>query len=49
MHHDEKRVVIMADYSNEENDHDGGRHIAIPAGWVKSIVYLKKDYRKVYE
>ena len=26
VHHDEKRVVIMADYSNEENDHDGGRH-----------------------
>ncbi len=49
VHHDSERVVIMADYSNEENDHDGGRHIAIPAGWVKSIAYLRKDYKKVYD
>ena len=40
------RTVVMADYSNEENDHDGGRHISIPSGWVKSITYLKHDYRE---
>ena len=43
---DEERVVIMADYSNEENSNDGGRHIAIPSGWVKSITYLNKDYKE---
>ena len=40
------RTVVMADYSNEENAHDGGRHIAIPSGWVKSITYLKNDYKE---
>ena len=40
------RTVVMADYSNEENAHDGGRHIAIPSGWVKSITYLKHDYKE---
>ena len=40
------RTVVMADYSNEENAHDGGSHIAIPSGWVKSITYLKHDYKE---
>ena len=40
------RTVVMADYSNEENAHDGGRHIAIPTGWVRSITYLKPDYKE---
>ena len=40
------RTVVMGDYSNEENDHDGGRHIAIPSGWVKSVIYLKNDYKE---
>ena len=43
---DGERVVIMSDYSNEENNNDGGRHIAIPAGWVKSITYLGVNYRE---
>ena len=42
----DERTVVMADYSNEENANDGGRHIAIPSGWVKSITYLKYDYRE---
>ena len=40
------RTVVMGDYSNEENANDGGRHIAIPSGWVKSIIYLKRDYKE---
>ena len=40
------RTVVMSDYSNIENDHDGGRHIAIPSGWVKSITYLKNDHEE---
>tara|TARA_Y100000310_G_scaffold277189_1_gene294794 strand:+ start:275 stop:577 length:303 start_codon:yes stop_codon:yes gene_type:complete len=40
------RTVVMGDYSNIENDHDGGRHIAIPSGWVKSIIYLKHDHKE---
>jgi len=43
---DEERVVIMADYSNEENSNDGGRHVVIPAGWVKSITYLGANYKE---
>jgi len=43
----EERIVVMSDYSNEENDHDGGRHITIPAGWVKSITYLSTSYREI--
>ena len=42
----DERTVVMSDYSNEENSHDGGRHIAIPSRWVKSITYLKHDYRE---
>jgi len=40
------RTVVMGDYSNEENANDGGRHIAIPSGWVKSVTYLKHDYKE---
>ena len=43
----DERTVIMGDYSNEENDEDGGRRIAIPTGWVKKIEYLKVDYANV--
>ena len=25
-----------------EDDKEGGRHIAIPNGWVKSVTYLKE-------
>ena len=41
------RTIIMGDYSKVENDEDGGRHIAIPTGWVKKIEYLKVDYANV--
>ena len=43
----DERTVIMGDYSKVENDEDGGRHIAIPTGWVKKIEYLKVDYAHV--
>jgi hypothetical protein len=38
-----EKVVIMADYSEFEDDKEGGRHIAIPNGWVKSVTYLKEN------
>ena len=37
-----EKVIIMADYSEFEDDKEGGRHIAIPNGWVKSVTYLKE-------
>tara|TARA_R110002020_G_scaffold240326_1_gene453115 strand:- start:13290 stop:13592 length:303 start_codon:yes stop_codon:yes gene_type:complete len=43
---DGDRVVIMSDYSNDENSNDGGRHIVIPSGWVKSITYLGANYKE---
>ena len=43
----DERTVVMGDFSNEENDEDGGRHIAIPSGWVEKIEYLKVDYANV--
>ena len=45
--HDKTRTVIMADYSKYDEEKDGGRHIAIPTGWVKTITYLKEDYKEV--
>ena len=41
-----EKVVIMADYSEFEDDKEGGRHIAIPNGWVKSVTHLttEKEY-----
>ena len=45
--HDKTRTVIMADYSKYDEEQDGGRHIAIPTGWVKKITYLKEDYKEV--
>ena len=45
--HDKTRTVIMADYSKYDEEKDGGRHIAIPTGWVKKITYLKEDYKEV--
>ena len=45
--HDKTRTVIMADYSKYDAEQDGGRHIAIPTGWVKTITYLTKDYKEV--
>ena len=45
--HDKTRTVIMADYSIYDEEKDGGRHIAIPTGWVKTITYLKEDYKEV--
>ena len=45
--HDKARTVIMADYSKYDEEQDGGRHIAIPTGWVKTITYLKEDYKEV--
>jgi len=36
-----ERTVIMADYSEYDGEKDGGRHIAIPTGWVRSIAYLE--------
>ena len=40
-----EKVVIMADYSEFDGDKEGGRHIAIPTGWVRTITYLKGDYK----
>ena len=40
------RTVIMSDYSNEENANDGGRHLVLPTGWVKSITYLQYEKEK---
>ena len=34
------------DYSKYDLEQDGGRHIAIPTGWVKSIAYLDITYRE---
>ena len=42
---DEKKTIIMADYSEFDGDKEGGRHIAIPTGWVRTITYLKGDYK----
>ena len=42
---DEKQTIIMADYSEFDGDKEGGRHIAIPTGWVRTITYLKGDYK----
>ena len=41
-----EKVIIMADYSEFEDDKEGGRHIAIPNGWVKSVTHLttEKEY-----
>jgi hypothetical protein len=41
-----ERTVIMADYSEYDEEKDGGRHIAIPTGWVKSIAYLEINRRE---
>ena len=46
MFKDDVRTVVMADYSEFDDDKEGGRHIAIPTGWVKSIIYLKGDYKE---
>ena len=45
MRKDEKKTIIMADYSEFDGDNEGGRHIAIPTGWVRTITYLKGDYK----
>ena len=45
MFRDEKKTIIMADYSEFDGDKEGGRHIAIPTGWVRTITYLKGDYK----
>ena len=46
MFKDDTRTVVMADYSEFDGDKEGGRHIAIPTGWVKTIIYLKGDYKE---
>ena len=38
-----EKVIIMADYSEFEDDKEGGRHIAIPNGWVKSVTFLTEE------
>jgi hypothetical protein len=38
-----EKVIIMADYSEFEDDKEGGRHIAIPNGWVKSVTFLTDE------
>ena len=35
-----EKMIIMADYSEFDEEKDGGRHIVIPSGWVKSIAFL---------
>ena len=37
---DKERTVIMSDYSEFDEEKEGGRHIVIPSGWVKSIAFL---------
>ena len=37
---DREKTIIMADYSEFDDQKDGGRHIIIPSGWVKSIAFL---------
>ena len=37
---DKEKTIIMADYSEFDDEKDGGRHIIIPSGWVKSIAFL---------
>ena len=44
---DDERTVVMGDFSDEENNEDGGRHIVIPSRWVRKIEYLKVDYANV--
>ena len=46
MYKDDTRTVVMADYSEFDGDKEGGRHIAIPTGWVRTITYLKGDYKE---
>ena len=41
----DEKVIIMADYSEFEDDKEGGRHIAIPNGWVKSVTHLKEKLK----
>ena len=38
-----EKVVIMSDYAECDDDKEGGRHIAIPNGWVKSVTFLKEE------
>ena len=44
---DDERTVVMGDFSDEENNEDGGRHIVIPSKWVNKIEYLKVVYANV--
>ena len=37
---EKERTVIMSDYSEFDEEKEGGRHIVIPSGWVKSIAFL---------
>ena len=46
MFKDETKIIIMADYSEFDDDKEGGRHITIPSGWVQTITYLKGDYKE---
>ena len=46
MFKDDTRTVVMADYSEFDGDKEGGRHIAIPRGWVRTKTYLKTDYKE---
>jgi hypothetical protein len=42
MFKDDVRTVVMADYSEFDGDKEGGRHIAIPTGWVRTITISKR-------
>ena len=33
----------MSDYAECDGDKEGGRNIAIPNGWVKSVTFLKEE------
>ena len=44
---DDERTVVMGDFSDEENNEDGGRQIVIPSRWVRKIEYLNVDYANV--
>ena len=42
-----EKVIIMADYSEFEDDKEGGRHIAIPNGWVNVVGNIFKGEKQL--
>jgi hypothetical protein len=39
-----EKVVVMRSWCTDKNDNHGGGVVAIPAGWIEKVEYLKVDY-----